>query len=96
MSPITEEYYIIECKGVLPHFVTKLGVFFVRCLRKLTGSQKHHHIVRLAIVNSIKIYQHPPALSNYFVKYFEMQVGLTSPALCQAACKDYVSKNEMS
>ena len=60
------------------------------------GSQHHHYAVRLAIVNFIQCYEHPSALSKYLAKYFEEQPMLTSPALCQAACKDYVRKMKMS
>jgi len=100
ISPVLEANYIIPCDDLLPHFCDSIrgdGNCLFRALSKeVTGSQKHHLAVRLAIVNFIQCYEHPPELSHYLVKEFEKQVHLTSPAQCLAACKDYVKNAAMS
>ena len=100
ISPIAEDNYIIPCEEVLPHLCDRIwgdGNCLFRALSKeITGSQLHHYAVWLAIVNFIQCYEHPPALSKYLVKDYEKQPMLTSPALCQAACREYVSKKKMS
>ena len=100
ISPVLEANYIFPCDDLLPHLHHSIrgdgNCLFHALPKEVTGFQKHHLAVTLAIVNYIQCYDHPPEVSHYFVKEFEKQTHLTSPAQCLAACKDYVKSAAMS